>query len=251
MKKLVVFITMLVFALSTAVVSAAASADTTEATARTPFRIARVPIIVTSAMTPTDEVLTGLERQIDRATHVPLNGTLGAVEYLDETECGRIYTDIVDGRYGKILRREAPAKLAELMDADLVIIPQLMGYEEYVRPSWHWDRREILHSYAQVRIEGYDRAEGKPFSESVVRTYDDEYSLRGQVERLASDAMTMVLDEARVHERVWRWKEKSASGIVDSATSDGADTSTGATTNNTTTESNTDTTNGADTKNGN
>lgn len=241
MKKLIVLLCMLLLALSAGVASAAE---------KMPFRIARVPIIVTSAMMPTDEVLTGLERQIDRATHVPLNGTLGAVEYLDETECGRIYADILDGHYGKILRREAAEKLAELMDADLVIIPQLMGYEEYVRPSWHWDRREILHSYAQVRIAGYDRAEGKPFSESVVRTYDDEYSLRGQVERLASDAMTMVLDEARVHDRVWRWKEKSASGLVDSAATDSTDTSAAAT-NNATAESNTDTINGADTKNGN
>lgn len=182
--------------------------STAMAAERVPLKIARVPIQVESVMQPSEQTLNQLEKEIDKAAHVPLNGTLKAVEYLDENECAALYADILAGHYGKILKKEAPLKLAELTDADLVIVPHLTGYEEYITHGLFFSHREKLHSFAAVKIEGYDKTADELFKKNVSRSYDDEYTAGGKVEKLAIDAMQSALAEAKIHDRVWEWKNR-------------------------------------------
>lgn len=77
MRKLIPFLCMLV--MLAALCSVAAAAE------RQPLRVAQYPLVVQSSwQEPGLEVTDELEGQIDRALHVPLNGTLHRVEYLPE-----------------------------------------------------------------------------------------------------------------------------------------------------------------------
>ena len=167
---------------------------------RVPLRVAQLPLKIESY------VRDSLEKQVDRSLHVPLNGTLKAVAYIPERECLEAWEQITAAAGKRVKAKDIVKPLAEKLQADLVVLPILTGYEQYTRMSFRWDRGLLLHSYAAVQIVGYDRQSDEVFRKGTSRRFDDEYSAAGAVSQLAREAMDDALRDAAIHDRVWKWK---------------------------------------------
>lgn len=183
-------------------------AGTVEAGSRIPLRVAQYPLLIQSRMFPSQAVQDDLGRLIDRSLHVPLNGTLQAVDYISERECLAALEEVKAEAKGKIKLKDLMRPLAEKLQADLVVVPVLTGYEQYQTMSWHRWGRYIIHSYAAVEIIGFDRSKDEVFRKGDSRQFNDEYSTQGDVSLLAHEVMDEALRRAKVHERVWIWKDR-------------------------------------------
>lgn len=179
-----------------------------EAAERTPLRVAQYPLRIQSRMMPSQAVQDDLGRLVDRSLHVPLNGTLQAVEYIPECECMAALEAVQEEQGSRAKLKDIMRPLAEKLQADLIVVPVLTGYEQYQTMSWHRWGRYIIHSYAAVEITGFDRSKDEVFRKGDSRQFNDEYSTQGDVSLLAHEVMEEALRRAKVHERVWIWKDK-------------------------------------------
>lgn len=175
---------------------------------RTPLRVAQFPLLIQSYMTPTQDVQDSLEKLVDRSLHIPLNDTLKAVQYIPEGECWTALEEARNEAAGKVKLKELMRTVAEKLNADLVVMPVLTGYEQYQTMRWNRWGRYIIHSYAAVEVAGFDKSKDEVFSKSASRFFNDEYAVQGDVSRLAYEAMDEALRSAKIHDRVWVWKEK-------------------------------------------
>lgn len=171
-----------------------------------PLRVAQFPLQVQSRMTPSQKVQDHLETLLDRSLHIPFNDSLRVLAFLPEGECYAALDKVAAAAGNKPRLKELMRPLADELQADLVVIPVLAGFEQYQSMSWHHWGRYILHSYASVQIVGYDRKADEVISKTVSRRYDDEVSLQGEVQNLAYEAMDEALRRAKLHDRVWEWK---------------------------------------------
>lgn len=195
MRKLIPFLCMLV--MLAALCSVAAAAE------RQPLRVAQYPLVVQSSwQEPGLEVTDELEGQIDRALHVPLNGTLHRVEYLPEKDCLAAWDEAENDNGSQKLKAMAKA-VAEKLDADLVVIPVINDYVQYTTMSWRWDRDIILHSYVSLELVVYDRATDKVVDKKASRFYDDDYSTTGTASYLAREAMTDLIQQVNLRGYIW------------------------------------------------
>jgi len=175
---------------------------------RTPLRVAQFPLLIQSYMTPTQDVHDRLEKLVDRSLHVPLNGTLKAVQYIPEKECWAALEDARNEAVGKVKLKDLMRSVAEKLNADLVVMPVLTGYEQYQTMRWNRWGRYIVHSYAAVEIVGFDKAKAESFSKGASRHFNDEYAMQGDVSQLAYEAMEEALQSAKIHDRIWTWKDR-------------------------------------------
>ena len=175
---------------------------------RIPLRVAQFPLLVQSYMTPAQEVQDRLETLVDRSLHVPLNGTLNAVYYIPEKDCQAALEEARASAASKVKLKDLMRPVAEKLNADLVVIPVLTGYEQYQTMSWHRWGRYIVHSYAAVEIVGFDKSKDEVFSKGASRHFNDEYSTQGDVSQLAYDVMNEALHKAKLHDRIWIWRER-------------------------------------------
>ena len=175
---------------------------------RTPLRVAQFPLLIHSRMVPAQAVQDDLEKLVDRSLHVPLNGTLQAVVYIPEKECLAAMEDVQQEAGKRSKLQDLMRPLAEKLQADLVVVPELTGYEQFQTMSWHRWGRYITHSYAAVQITGYDKSKDEVFRKGSSRQFNDEYSTQGDVSLLAHEVMDEALRQAKIHERVWIWRDQ-------------------------------------------
>ena len=163
------------------------------------LRLAQVPVIAEAYCTP--DVEASLEAQVNRATHVPLNGYLKMVEYLPDQDVMMALRDVRQeaGRKGRY--KEMVKPLAERLQADMVVLPVLTGYQQWQRMSWC--QGMIYHCYASVDLYVYDARTDELIKKSASRFYDDESSARGTAANLAKEAMDDVLRASKLHERIY------------------------------------------------
>ncbi|WP_019543500.1 hypothetical protein [Selenomonas bovis] len=177
--------------------------------ARTPLRLARLPLIVESPYAP-QEVGELIEDRLDRALHVPLNGTLHVVEELPTAEVEQALEEAraelrAQGKRPRY--RDAMPLVAAKLDADLVVCPVLTDYHEYIfygSGPFFDDDTISMDSYVALEIDGYDRAEQKNISKRTSRYYRDSYSTQGTAEALAREAVEALVRETKLNERVTR-----------------------------------------------
>jgi hypothetical protein len=168
-----------------------------------PLRLAQYPVI-DRAYCPED-VLQDLNTQVSRATHVPLNDYLKAVDYLPEEELLSAMREVRQGLSGKIKYKDLLRPLASRLEADMVVLPVLDGYQEFHRMSWR--RGLIYHCYASVDLYIYDARTDEVVKKSATRFYDDESSARGTAANMAKEALDQVLHSSRLHERIYPSKK--------------------------------------------
>ena len=171
-----------------------------------PLRLAQYPVI-DRAWCPR-EVLMALNAQGSRATHVPLNGYLQMVEYLPGNELAAAMSEVRREKGPKAKDKELLRPLAARLQADMVVLPILDGYQEWQRMSWR--RGTIYHSYASVMLYVYDARTDEVVKKGASRFFDDESSNRGTAYNLALQAMDAVLQESRLHERIYPSHAKEA-----------------------------------------
>ena len=171
-----------------------------------PLRLAQSPVI-TQAHCP-EETRLDLEKLVSRATHVPLNGYLQAVEYLPARDIMITLMDLRQEAGRKVKYKDLLRPLADKLQADMVVLPVLTGYQEYHHVRWR--RGLINHCYASVDLYIYDARTDEVIKKSASRFFDDETSARGTAYNLAREAMYQVLSDSRLHERVYPSKEKPA-----------------------------------------
>ena len=190
------------------------ASSVTLAAERVPLRVARLPLMVQSWQVPDRDTMKDLETKVDRALHVPLNGTLHAVEYLPAAECERALENVMTelrGANRKAKLKDAMKPLAEMLRADLVVCPVLRSYSQYTTLSWSWNHGPILHSTASVELAGYERATDQVFDKKFSKSFTDESSAWGSASALAKDCMDHVIEEAGLRERISKWKHDSLS----------------------------------------
>ena len=170
---------------------------TVTAHAAQPVKIARLPIIIQSAM-PDADTRAELEMKIARAVHIPLNGTLQLAEYLPSEDSARILSDL----WQKLSTADKRAKLADVMkplaaelDADIIVCPVLLRYSQYAVPAWD---ETILHSDARVELIVYDRRTDTLTDKKAAQMFHESYHPRGTASALAKICFDNVIDATKL-----------------------------------------------------
>ena len=169
-----------------------------------PLRVAYFPVIVESGYGSAGDVVNAVQKELDNAMHVPLNGFLQSVEYLPEEECimalrAGMAENATSGGKGRY--RDVMKQVAERLKADFVVCLVIHRCEQYTSPWFGgWYGRNLLHSYVSLSLQGYDRHTDTVFRKSANRSYHEEYSTDGLARQRAKDCMYAVLRETKLRE---------------------------------------------------
>ncbi len=169
----------------------------TATAAAQPVRIARLPIIFQCSV-PDDETCRELETKIERAIHIPLNGTLQLAEYLPPNSSAQTLNDMWNK---KASLPDAMRPLAQKLDADIVVCPVLKDYSQYVSFSGNWGET-ILISQARVELIVYDRRTDELIYKKSSQMHNDTYSLRGTASSLAKICFDRVIDSSGLRQKI-------------------------------------------------
>ena len=180
------------------------AADTALASG-TPKRIAILPIM-TNGTGIYEETEYALQDRLEQEFHVPLNGTLKAVELLPEKDCrealAAVDTELRQNQSGKRLHLEDEMKpLADKLQADIVVGLVVTNFWEYTHVNWEGDT--WLESDVSLQLVGYNRAEDKVIHRSVSRSFHSEYALDGTASALAEDGLESLLREEKLHDLIF------------------------------------------------
>lgn len=175
---------------------------------RTPLRVARVPLQIGTYHAPSESVVRGMEEKVSRALHLPLNETMHYADFLPKDAVALALAESQSRDPKEIVR-----EIARRMDAGLVVLPLLTGYESYTRSSWDFMRGRILHSYAAVRVVVYDRRGDRVIDKGASDTYDDEATPRGEVGNMAIECMDTALRRTGLYALLWARKGQGHSAI--------------------------------------
>ena len=166
-------------------------------------RIARLPIIFQSAI-PDDETCNELETKIERAVHIPLNGTLQLAEYLPPNDSAQVFNDIwseLRAQNKKANLSDAMRPLAQKLNADIIVCPVLNQYSQYVSFSFGW-HETFLVSRAAAELIVYDHRTDELIDKKISQMQNDTYNLRGTASFLAKICFDRVIDDTRLRERI-------------------------------------------------
>ena len=170
---------------------------TATAQAAEPVRIARLPIMFQSVTTPDDETCKVLETKIQRAIHIPLNGTLQLAEYLPTNEAAQALNEIYQSDFQAAMR-----PLAEKLDADIIVCPILKQYSQYVSFYSGWSGDTIINAQVIVELVVYDRRTDELIAKKDSEFYHGDYTLRGTASALSKVCFDNVIDKTKIKERI-------------------------------------------------
>ena len=159
-----------------------------------PVKIARLPIIFQSTV-PDSDTRAELETKIERAVHIPLNGTLQVAEYLPPNDSAQIFNDVwqeISSQNKKAKLADAIRPFAQKIDADIIVCPVLKEYSQYTSFAFALDET-ILVSRARVELIVYDRRTDDLFDEKSSLFYNDTYSPHGTASFLAKNCFDKVI----------------------------------------------------------
>ena len=172
---------------------------TSVAAAKTPVRIARLPIIFKSTV-PDFDTRAELEMKIARAAHIPLNKTLKVAEFLPTKDSTKALDDIwqnLRSENKKARLQDAMKPLAEKLDADIVICPILLSYNQYVDNLTGFGETYIR-SYARAELIVYDRRNDNLIDKKAAQMYNDVISTTGSADYLAKICFDKVIDDTKL-----------------------------------------------------
>lgn len=167
-----------------------------------PVRIARLPIIFQST-TPDVDTCAALETKIERAIHIPLNGTLQLAEYLPPNDSAQVLNELwteMRNQNKKASLQDAMRPLAQKIDADIIICPVLKQYSQNVSISSGIDNESYMTSYVRAELIIYDRRTDEVIYKKSSQFYNDTYSLRGTASALAKICFDRVIEESKLRQ---------------------------------------------------
>ena len=172
---------------------------TSVAAAKTPVRIARLPIIFKSTV-PDFDTRAELEMKIARAAHIPLNKTLKVAEFLPTKDSTKALDEIwqnMRSENKKARLQDAMKPLAEKLDADIVICPILLSYNQYVDNLTGFGET-YMRSYARAELIVYDRRNDNLIDKKAAQMYNDVISTTGSADYLAKICFDKVIDDTKL-----------------------------------------------------
>ena len=176
----------------------------TTAQAAQPVRIARLPIIFLCSV-PDSETCAALETKIQRAIHIPLNGTLQLVDYLPENDSAQALNDIwneLRSQNKKAKLIDAIRPLANKIDADIVVCPVLRQYGQYASFFSSWNGDIYINSYAEAELIVFDRRTDILTDKTASRMYNDVYALSGTASHLAKECFDKIIAESKLRDLI-------------------------------------------------
>ena len=177
---------------------------TAQVSAQAPVRIARLPIILCSAQ-PDNETCAELEVKIARAVHIPLNDTLKVAEYIPPADAAKILGKIWQSMRAadkKVKIQSAMRPLAEDLDADIIICPILLRYNQNVGGAFTSDET-YLSSNVRAELIVYDRRTDSLVDKKVSRMYNDAMSNFGTASFLAKECFDRLIDETKLRQTIF------------------------------------------------
>ena len=172
---------------------------TATAHAAQPVRIARLPILIQSAM-PDIDTRTELEMKIARAVHIPLNNTLQLAEYIPTQESAQVLSDLwqqLRAQNKKAKLADAMRPLARALDADIIVCPVLLRYSQNVVNYSGWGET-VIDSNARAELIVYDRRTDNLIDKKSSRMYHDSYHPQGTASALAKTCFDKVIDATQL-----------------------------------------------------
>ena len=169
-----------------------------------PVRIARLPIIFQSTI-PDSDTRAELETKIERAVHIPLNGTLQLAEYLPPKNSAQTLNDLweeISAQNKKAKLSDAMRPLAQKLDADIIVCPVLKEYSQYVSMYSGWSNETYVISRARAELIVYDRRTDELIDKKNSQFYNDAYSLRGTASFLAKICFDKVIDASQLRQLI-------------------------------------------------
>lgn len=174
------------------------------AQAAQPVRIARLPIIFLCSV-PDSETCAALETKIQRAIHIPLNGTLQLADYLPENDSAQALNDIwndLRSQNKKAQLADAIRPLANKIDADIVVCPVLRQYGQYASFFSSWNGDIYINSYAEAELIVFDRRTDILTDKKASRMYHDIYTLSGTASHLAKECFDKIIAESKLRDLI-------------------------------------------------
>ena len=174
-----------------------------QTSAQAPVRIARLPIILRSNQPDADTCIE-LEVKLARAVHIPLNGTLKVAEYVPPADAAKVLGDLwqsmrtVDKR-AKI--QDAMRPLAEEIDADIIVCPILLNYNQNVAGAFTASET-YLSSQVRAQLIVYDRRSDSLVDKKVSRMYNDALSNFGTASFLAKECFDRLIDQTKIRQTI-------------------------------------------------
>ena len=169
------------------------------AQAAQPVRIARLPIIFLGSV-PDSETCAALETKIQRAIHIPLNGTLKLADYLPPNDSAQAFNDIWNQNKKNKLA-EAIKPLANQLDADIVVCPVLINYRQHVLNLSGWGET-VVDSYAEAELIVFDRRTDILTDKKASRMYHDVYTMSGTASYLAKECFDKIIADCKLRELI-------------------------------------------------
>ena len=175
----------------------------TQVSAQTPVRIARLPIILRSAK-PDAETCIELEVKLARSVHIPMNGTLKVAEYIPPADAAKVLGDIWQAmrtidKKAKI--QDAMRPLAEELDADLIVCPILLDYNQHVGGAFT-ATETYLDSQVRAQLIVYDRRSDSLVNKKTSRMYHDAMTRFGSAAFLANECFDRLIAETKLRETI-------------------------------------------------
>ena len=172
--------------------------------AQAPVRIAVLPIIFRSAQPDTD-TRAELEVKIARATHIPLNDTLKVAEYIPTNESTKVLSEIwrqMRNADKKAKIQNAMRPLAEDLDADIIVCPILLSYNQNYGGAFTSDETYIS-SHVRAELIIYDRRTDSLTDKKFSRMYHDMVSSFGTASFLAKECFDRLIDETKLRQTIF------------------------------------------------
>ena len=169
--------------------------------AKSTVKIARLPIIIQHNKLDY-ETSVALETKFARAVNIPLNGTLQLAEYIPPKKS----SDAMNKIWQKMHSQNKNAKisdavkiLAKDLKADIVVVPILHRYSQYVTPS-DLNFESTLSSAVAAELIIYDRRTDTLTDKKFSRRFNDNYNRFGTASYLASECFDKLIKDTELRQ---------------------------------------------------
>ena len=165
-------------------------------------RLARLPIIFQCKL-PDSDTCAELETKIERAVHIPLNGTLQLADYLDPKNSAIQFNDIwqnLRAQNKKARLTDVMRPLAEKLDADIIVCPVLKDFSQHVFSVCCGETVLISHARAELIV--YDRRTDELIDKKSSLFHNDVYHPRGTAEQLTKECFDKIIDASKLRQKI-------------------------------------------------
>ena len=178
---------------------------TASAEGKQDVRIAVLPLQMADGVQLGDGVRDKLDTAFQRSVDAAAGSQRSFVTYVPKDESMDVYREILNRVEGNDDPAIVLKPLAIVVDADLVLQPELLAWQQKDYLALNQARTQSLMytaSVAAIRVTGYDRKRNKIFTRTETRTYDYEQSNIGEASYLARKCMDKALKDAELSVRI-------------------------------------------------